>query len=325
MRILTNFERFPEKWRSSSGLSGEAERLQGSAWQFFRAARRADLVLINCDLMLALKLAALYLIFPLRRRPIHMHDVILRRPVSLKARLAAIPKRFLISRLDHMTVHFRDLSGYRRFFGVRPERVSYLPFKPNIRDRYHYSVGAEGEYVLCFGRSERDYDTFFRAMELLPDLPAAIPPPDLAAFRKHGARFTYGLDRLPPNVRIVADDGTEDSMIQIVEGARLTALPLIAGRIGPSGIGLYLMAMLMGKCVITTHGPTTTDVLLNGEALLVPPEDPAALAAMIRRAWDDRQLRDRTAEIGRGYAEACGGEPELLQRVLDRAVEVFAR
>jgi glycosyltransferase involved in cell wall biosynthesis len=82
--------------------------------------------------------------------------------------------------------------------------------------------------------------------------------------------------------------------------------------------------MLMGKCVITTHGPTTSDVLLGGEALLVAPEDPAALAAMIRRAWDDRQLRERTAEIGRGYAEACGGEPELLQRVLDRAVEVFA-
>jgi glycosyltransferase involved in cell wall biosynthesis len=324
MRILTNFPRFPEKWRSSSGLTGDAERLQGSTWQFFRASKRADLVLINCDLRLAMKLAALYLIFPWRRRPIQMHDVILRRPVTLKARLAVIPKRFLISRLDHMTIHFRDLSGYRRFFGVRPERISYLPFKPNIRDRYRYKVGAEGEYVLCFGRSERDYDTFFRAMELLPDVPAAIPPPNFASFRKHGARFTYGIDRLPPNVGIVPDEGTEESMIRILENARLIALPLIAGRIGPSGVGLYLTAMLMGKCVITTHGPTTSDVLLDGEALLVAPEDPAALAAMIRRAWDDRQLRERTAEIGRRYAEACGGEPELLQRVLDRAVEVFA-
>jgi glycosyltransferase involved in cell wall biosynthesis len=324
MRILTNFPRFPEKWRSSSGLTGDAERLQGSTWQFFRASKRADLVLINCDLRLAMKLAALYLIFPWRRRPIQMHDVILRRPVTLKARLAVIPKRFLISRLDHMTIHFRDLSGYRRFFGVRPERISYLPFKPNIRDRYRYKVGGEGEYVLCFGRSERDYDTFFRAMELLPDVPAAIPPPNFASFRKHGARFTYGIDRLPPNVGIVPDEGTEESMIRILENARLIALPLIAGRIGPSGVGLYLTAMLMGKCVITTHGPTTSDVLLDGEALLVAPEDPAALAAMIRRAWDDRQLRERTAEIGRRYAEACGGEPELLQRVLDRAVEVFA-
>jgi glycosyltransferase involved in cell wall biosynthesis len=324
MRILTNFERFPEKWRSSSGLTGEAERLQGSAWQFFRVSRRADLVLINCDLILALKLAALYLIFPWRRRPIHMHDVILRRPVTPKARLTAVPKRLLISRLDHMTVHFRDLSGYTHFFGVRSDRVSYLPFKPNIRGRYDYKVGADGEYVLCFGRSERDYDTFFRAMALEPDLPAAIPPPDFAAFRKHGARFTYSLDRLPPSVRIVADEGTEEAMIRILENAKLIALPLIAGRIGPSGVGLYLTAMLMGKCVITTHGPTTTDVLLHGEALLVEPEDPAALAAMIRRAWDDPQLRELTAKTGREYAEACGGEPELLQRVLDRAVEVFA-
>jgi glycosyltransferase involved in cell wall biosynthesis len=323
MRILTNFERFPRTWRSSSGATGEAEVMQGSAWSFFRASRRADLVLINCDLRLALELAALYLLFPFRRRPIHLHDIILRRPVSRRARLTAIAKRFLISRLDHMTVHFRDLSGYRRFFGVREERVSYLPFKPNIRYRYKYKVSAEGEYILCFGRSERDYDTFFRAMELLPDLPGAITQPNFEALRKHGARFTYDVPALPKNVRLAPDEGTEESMIRIVEDAKLVALPLIAGRIGPSGVGLYLMAMLMGKCVITSHGPTTTDVLLNGEALLVPPEDPAALAATIRRAWDDRDLRERTAESGRRYAEGCGGEPEMLQRVLNRALEVF--
>lgn len=323
MRILTNFERFPRRWRSSSGATGEAELLQGSAWQFFQRSRDVDLVLINGDLVLAMKLAALYLLLPFRRRPIHLHDLILRRPVTAKARLTALVKRFLIGRLEHLTVHFRDLNGYQKYFGIRPGRVSYLPFKPNIRYRYEYKVGGEGDYVLCFGRSERDYDTFFRAMELLPDLPGAITPPDFAAFAKHAARFTRGVKALPANIRIAPDEGTEESMIRIVEGAKLVALPLIAGRIGPSGVGLYLMAMLMGKCVITTEGPTTTDVLLHGEALLVPPEDPPALAAAIRRAWDDQGLRERTATAGRLYAESCGGEPELLQRVLDRAAEMF--
>jgi glycosyltransferase involved in cell wall biosynthesis len=162
-------------------------------------------------------------------------------------------------------------------------------------------------------------------MELLPEIPAAIPPPDFAAFKRHGARFTHDPAQLPANVSVVADEGTEESIIRIVERAKVVALPLIGGRIGPSGVGLYLMAMLMGKCVVTTHGPTTTDVLLNGEALLVPPEDPAALAETIRRAWNDHELRERTAEAGRKYAEACGGEPELMQRVLDRAVEVFGQ
>jgi hypothetical protein len=35
-------------------------------------------------------------------------------------------------------------------------------------------------------------------------------------------------------------------------------------------------------------------------------------------------LRLRTAEAGRLYAESCGGEPELRQRVLDRALEKLA-
>jgi glycosyltransferase involved in cell wall biosynthesis len=82
--------------------------------------------------------------------------------------------------------------------------------------------------------------------------------------------------------------------------------------------------MVMGKGVIASEGVGTSDVLLNGEALLVAPEDPDALADTIRRAWEDRELRERTAEVGRQYAEACGGEPELRQRVLDRALENLA-
>jgi hypothetical protein len=37
------------------------------------------------------------------------------------------------------------------------------------------------ECILCFGRPDRDYDTFFQAMEKLADLPAVIPPPNFAA------------------------------------------------------------------------------------------------------------------------------------------------
>ena len=35
----------------------------------------------------------------------------------------------------------------------------------------------------------------------------------------------------------------------------------------------------------------------------------------------DGELRERTAEAGKRYSESCGGEPELRQRVLDRALE----
>jgi len=322
MLILTNFERFPQVWRSSSGLTGHAVMLN-TAWQFLRHSRQCDLIIINCDVRMVMGLSALFLIFPFLRKPILSHDIVLRQPKTLKSRLTAPIKCFLLSRIDHFTLHFRIVDGYQRYFGIGPERVSYLPFKPNIRYRYEYKVSPEGEYILCFGRSERDYDTFFEAMSKVP-YPAAIPPPDFNQLRKHGSRFTWPLSDLPPNVTILHDDGSVQSLIHIIEKARVVVLPILKSRIAPSGIGTYLNAMLMGKCVVMSEGPGSNDVLTE-EALMVPPEDADALAVMIRRAWEDETLRLKTAAAGRRYSESCGGEPELRQRVLDRALEKLYR
>lgn len=318
--VLTNFPRFPEQWRTSSGVSGRAIMVR-TAWDYFKRSREADLVIVNCDPPLTMKLAALYLLFPLRRRPILAHDVVLRIPRNWKAKLLMPLKRFLLGRVEHFTLHFKMLDGYRQHWNIDESRASYLPFKPNIRYKLDYRVGPDGDYVLCFGRSERDYDTFFEAMQRVPEIPGAIPKPDFAQFRQHTSRFTWDPSKLPPNVRILEDDGTLPSLLRIMEKAKLVALPIVKNRIAPSGIGTYLNAMLLGKCVVISEGIAASDVLTNGEALLVPPEDPAALAETIRRVWNDDDLRLRTAERGRLYSEACGGEPELRQRVLDRAVE----
>jgi glycosyltransferase involved in cell wall biosynthesis len=318
MVIVTNFPRFPAQWRSTSGVTGQTITAK-TAWQFFRNSPRADLIIVNNDANLGMRLCALYLLFPFWRRPILGNDMPLRAPSTLKTRLTAPFKRFLLSRIDHFTLHFRDLAGYEKYFGIGPRRASYLPFKPNIRYRYEYKVGGDGDYVLCFGRSERDYDTFFQAMEKLP-YPAAIPRPKFDQLKHHTSRFTYDLAALPKNVQILEDDGSVESLIRMIENARLVALPILGSRIAPSGLGTYLNAMLMGKCVILTEGVAASDVLTD-EVLFVPPENADALAATIRRAWEDKELRERTAAIGRHYAESLGGEPELRQRVLDRALE----
>jgi glycosyltransferase involved in cell wall biosynthesis len=322
MLVLTNFRRFPERWTTSSGITGRALMMTRVS-EFFRHSREADLIIVNCDVGITLWLSAFYLLFPRLRRPILSHDIVLRKPLSLRAKLTAPIKRFLLSRIDHFSLHFTNLDGYRKHFGIAPDRASYVPSKPNIRYRYQYPVSPDGEYILCFGRSERDYDTFFAAMEQLSELPAAVPFPNFDQFQKHATRFNRPLDALPKNVRILKDDGSVESLIRIIERARLIVLPIVSSRIAPSGIGTYLNAMLMGKCVITSNGVGTTDVLTHGEALLVDSESPDALAQMIRRAWSNDELRLRTAEIGRLYSEGCGGEPELRQKVLDLAIGVL--
>jgi glycosyltransferase involved in cell wall biosynthesis len=321
LKLLTNFDRFPERWRSSSGVEGTARKVT-SVVEILRYSRAADFIIINCEADLTLQLAAAYLFMPFLRRPVLCHDLALRRPTRLRARLLTPVKRFLLRRIDHFTLHFRILDGYQQYFGIGPERASYLPSKPNIRYRYQYNVGPDGDYVLCFGRSERDYDSFFAAMATL-GYPAAIPPPNFEALRKHGSRFTWRMDALPPNVRILADEGGNEGLIRMMEKARLIVLPIMGSRIAPSGIGSYLNAMLLGKCVILTEGPAASDIFTD-EVILVPPEDPKALAEAIRRAWEDDELRLRTALAGQRYSESCGGEPELRQRVLDRALEKLA-
>jgi hypothetical protein len=59
-------------------------------------------------------------------------------------------------------------------------------------------------------------------------------------------------------------------------------------------------ALATGAPVITADTEAARELLHDGEsALLVPPNDPAALAAAIRRLADDEMLRRRIAERGR--------------------------
>ena len=208
----------------------------------------------------------------------------------------ALGQTAVVAEVGHFVHYFRDFRGYSECFGIDPERCSFVPFKPNLRYRLDEAPEAEGDYVLCLGRSLRDYDTFFAAAEIFA-VPAAIPAPDWRQLAIHGSRFTRKLDRLPRNVSVLDDDGSQDAMIRLIKGARLVALPILKSTIVASGISTYLNAMLMGKCVILSEGPGGSDILTN-EALFVPPRIPRPW-----RGWSD----------GRGRTRNFGVEPH--QRV----------
>jgi len=321
MRIVTNFERFEPVW-TSHGLGGEATGEAVSARtfsEFRRALPGCNLILINGDLALILKLIAYFLMFPWKRKPIVAVDLVLRRPRTFEARLKASVRRLLLARVDHFIHYFKDLDGYSSCYGITPERSSFVAFKPNLRYRYEPRLDLpEGEYVLCLGRSQRDYDTFFDAMEGLP-IPGAIPKPDFPALREHDSRFTRPLDRLPSNVKVLEDDGSQQTMIRAIEAARIVAVPVLRSTLAASGISVYLNAMLLGRAVVISNGPGVSDVLTD-QAVMVPPEDSRALREAIIRVWEDDSLRARLIDSGRKYALSLGGEPELRARVLESAL-----
>jgi len=320
MLIVTNFERFPAEWTSSTGQSGRGE-IARTFDDFAKGAKRADLLIINCDVAIALRLCALFVLFPWRRKPIVAVDFVLRKPK--KSSDGTWLKRFLLGRIDLFIHYFNDIKGYQKYFGIGPKRSVFIPFKPNIRYRFDVTAESGGRYILCLGRSMRDYDTFFSAVEQL-GWPAAIPPPDFGQMATHESRFSRTLNQLPANVTVLEDDGSSESMVRMLEQARLVVLPILKGSLCASGVSTYLNAMLMRKCVVLTDGPGASDVLTD-QALICPSEDPKALAELIRRAWEDDDLRTRTADAGYRYALALGGEPELRQRVIDAALNYFAK
>ena len=313
LQIVTNFDRFPADWTVSTGERGTARVVHGYD-EFLPLLPQSDLVLVNCDVDLAFRLCTRGSLFPWKHRTLVAVDLVLGYPETAAARMACMLKKGLLRRVDHFINYFRQSEGYAKYYGITPARSSFIHFKPNLRYRFDTPADPDGEYVLCFGRSRRDYDTFFRAVERLP-YPAAIPRPHFAELRQHGSNFTYSLDRLPANIRLLDDDGTAEAMVRIIQGARLVALPIVPNNL-LAGVGVYLNAMLLGKCVIITEGAGASDVLTD-EALFVPAGDPEKLAHTIERAWEDDALRLRIANNGHRHAVSLGGEPELFQRVLE--------
>jgi glycosyltransferase involved in cell wall biosynthesis len=315
MFIVTNFQNFAPKWASADGRGGETVAA-GTIAQFQAHRHRRDAVfLVNCDPRLTMALVALRL--P-ASPPIVAVDLVLRRPASA---LLHPVKRFLIARADRYIHYFKDWRGIEAVFGIPAERSAFVPFKPNLEPVGPTAPAPEGDYVLCYGWSLRDYDTFFTAIEHLP-FPAAIGQPNFAQLAIHGARFIRRLDQLPANLALLPEDGTVASQERLLRGARLVVLPVLKSSIVATGISTALNAMRLGKCVIGSEGPGMSDIFA-GEVLTVPPEDPAALAAVIRRGWEDDAVRRAVAEAGYQYALALGGEAELHQRIIDKLAAWF--
>lgn len=318
MLIVTNAPRFPAVFTNSRGVQGRSAQAHTVA-EFLKYAGEPGVVFaVNCDPALVFGLSAA-LFFRSKPRLVAV-DIVLRRPNSLKSRVLLLVRKQLLRRVDQFIHLFRDVRGLTEVWGVPAERSTFVPFKPNLPVP---TDGLEnhraGRYILCFGRSLRDYDTFFDAVAKLP-YPAAIPHPNPAHLRAHGARFTREIPELPPNVELIPDDQSDEAQRRILQDARLVVLPVLKTSMVASGISTCLNAMVYGRCVIGSEGPGMSDIF-EEEVLTCPPENAAALAGVIRRAWEDDALRNRTAAAGERYARALGGEREFYQRVIDAIAE----
>lgn len=278
-------------------------------------ARRCDYAVINCSPTDLFWYCLLKVVWPFSRVRIVSLDTVLPVPETDRwgRRLGLWVKRFLFRRVHLFIEYFKDTAGYEHHYGMARSKFRYVPFKVNRLERVTRTPVRDDGYVFCGGNTRRDFQTLLAAVTGLP-YPVKIVTMQERIIHGHGSSLDER--RLPPNVEVVRHDGG-DSFLDFVAAARLVALPIKRANISASGIGVYLAAMALGKCVVISEGPAVNDVVPPGAAIIVPPEDPAALRAAIERAWLDDERRAHVAAAGQRYALALGGEDRLCQSVLD--------
>jgi glycosyltransferase involved in cell wall biosynthesis len=168
-----------------------------------------------------------------------------------------------------------------------------------IDERFFSPRSAEPRepYVLTVGKDlARDYATFVDALAPLGvRLELAVYPRNLE-----------GLE-LPRGARARVVGPVE--LRELYAGAACVVLPQRRPDYpyGSEGGGLtaLLEALAMGKAVVAADRPILRDYVADGEtALLVPPENPAALREAVERVLADEDLAGRLGSAGRARVEA---------------------
>jgi Glycosyltransferase len=259
-------------------------------------------------------------LLPASRFTIVSVDLILRPPASAAERARAFLKRLLLKKVHRFILYFKDLGGYDRFYGIGPDRTTYIPFKVNdwdVLERRDAPL-SEGDYVLCAGRTLRDTATFVEALRQV-GCPGVLLQQNRKLLREHGTESWKG--DLPENVKLIIDEGNQSkTFIEYISGARIVVIPRFKDDIAATGIGTYLLAMALNRCVIISEGPGANDTLTD-QAVLVTPEDPASLAKHVRALWEDANLRAKLTARGREYASEVAGAERLNRDILHASIQ----
>jgi glycosyltransferase involved in cell wall biosynthesis len=291
--------------------------------RLYRELAKHDYALINCSPTQLLHVALLNMFNPFSRCRVVSLDTVLPVPrlESWSDRLAHWIKVRLFRGVHLFIEYFKDTRGYERYYGMPADKFRYVPFKINRYEKVLATPVSDAGYVFCGGNTRRDFATLFEAVRGTP-YPVRIVTMSEHIIRGHGSHLEES--NLPSNVEIVRHDGSE-SFVDHIAAARLVVLPIRKENISASGIGVYLAAMGLGKCVVISNGPAVDGVVPEGAAIVVPPEDPAALRAAIIRAYEDAELRKRVADAGKDYARSLQGERRLYESVIGVLTDDFLR
>jgi glycosyltransferase involved in cell wall biosynthesis len=219
---------------------------------------------------------------------------------------------------DHLVGNTRGIVAWIREQGWPCERVHHLPnFAPDLAGAAPAAL-PPGLIVLALGRLHRNkgFDVLIRALPALPGVRAVIAGegPERAALERL-ARELAVADRLEM-------PGWRSDQAALLAACDVLVCP---SRIEPLG-NVVIEAFSAARPVVAAAVAGPVELIDPGRTgLLVPPEDPARLAAAIRTVLEDAGLAAGLAAAGRAQWQAEYAEAPVVQRWRDALAAMAAR
>jgi glycosyltransferase involved in cell wall biosynthesis len=314
IRVATNLLWLGKAGYDAADFDIEPYRSKGirSAIGLFFRTFRHDYILLNGLLRTPFILVCLKLIVPFHRARIVLLDILLPTPVGVRGKAKAWLLGRLLNRVHRIMLYYRNTEGWQRYYGLPADKFVYIPFKVNSADIVARSTVTDDGYVFCGGKTRRDFATLFEAVRGL-DIPVRVVTASDRDIAPHGTVLDE--ESAPENVEIIRLDGSAEPFVAHMASSRLVVQPIVPD-ISGAGMSVYITAMALRKCVITTAGPGAEDVLTDGEAVIVPAADPAALRAAVVQAFSDPSYRAPFEERGYRYAMSRGTDADMYRTIL---------
>ena len=217
------------------------------------------------------------------------------RDARVAARLAPL-RRFTRARVDRLFLHGPACADqYQRAYlgtGRADDRVRLTEHGVLLPPPEPHALPDDCR-VLMFGRMEayKGLDTLAEALEHLSRSGRSIRV-DIAGMGPEMDRLEPRLHRLP-GVTVRNMFVPAASLIEMIGAASCVVLPYKEA----SQSGVLAAAFASGRFVIASEVGGLVDLVEHGSnGLLVPPDEPGALAAALALAADDRALRERLSK-----------------------------
>lgn len=185
-----------------------------------------------------------------------------------------------------------EATTYSKRFHVDPAKFAYIPY---CADAKPIPDSTQQNFIFTGGLHHRDYRTLFEAVAGLDVEVRIAAPPD--AFQN-----------TPPNVKVLGIVPAQEYWTLLAQ-SRFTVLSLTPGVARCPGVITYVVAMLMGKCVVVNEPVGAADYMEHGHTgFILPPQDSHALQKQILFLTANPDITQKVGENARrAAAEKFGG------------------